>query len=32
LPSLPPDGKRTAHLIKANDWPIIARLEREGQN
>ena len=26
-----PDGKRTAHPIKADDWPIIARLEREGQ-
>jgi hypothetical protein len=26
-----PDGKRMAHPIKADDWPIIARLEREGQ-
>jgi hypothetical protein len=26
-----PGGKRTAHPIKADDWPIIARLEREGR-
>jgi hypothetical protein len=25
------DGKQTAHPIKPDDWPIIARLEREGQ-
>jgi hypothetical protein len=26
-----PDGKRSAHPIKPVDWPIIARLEREGR-
>jgi hypothetical protein len=26
-----PDGKQTAHPIKQDDWPIIARLEREDQ-